>query len=138
MRNFLQKMWLSYNRNQLKLNTRISSLIAICENSKFLKSLKNQLKMEDLEHFNVFFVIFMQKIVSSGLPWGLIGGSFFHLRIEKINVFFILDDIASSIKASLCIFDQSLHHIWLKSDISCNFKLLHMDLLSKLFKIVNI
>ena len=138
MRNFLQKMWLNYNRNQLKLNTRISSLIAICENSKFLKSLKNQLKMEDLEHFNVFFVIFMQKIVSSGLPWGLIGGSFFHLRIEKINVFFILDDIASSIKASLCIFDQSLHHIWLKSDISCNFKLLHMDLLSKLFKIVNI
>ena len=131
-------MWLNYNRNQLKLNTRISSLIAICENSKFLKSLKNQLKMEDLEHFNVFFVIFMQKIVSSGLPWGLIGGSFFHLRIEKINVFFILDDIASSIKASLCIFDQSLHHIWLKSDISCKFKLLHIDLLSKLFKIVNI
>ena len=138
MRNFLQKMWLNYNRNQLKLNTRISSLIAICENSKFLKSLKNQLKMEDLEHFNVFFVIFMQKIVSSGLPWGLRGGSFFHLRIEKINDFCILDDIASSIKASLCIFDQSLHHIWLKSDISCNFKLLHMDLLSKLFKIVNI
>lgn len=138
MRNFLQKMWLNYNRNQLKLNTRISSLIAICENSKFLKSLKNQLKMEDLEHFNVFFVIFMQKIVSSGLPWGLIGGSFFHLRIEKINVFCILDDIASSIKASLCIFDQSLHHIWLKSDISCNFKLLQIDLLSKLFKIVNI
>ena len=131
-------MWLNYNRNQLKLNTRISSLIAICENSKFLKSLKNQLKMEDLKHFNVFFVIFMQKIVSSGLPWGLRGGSFFHLRMEKINVFFILDDIASSIKASLCIFDQSLHHIWLKSDISCNFKLLHMDLLSKLFKIVNI
>ena len=131
-------MWLNYNRNQLKLNTRISSLIAICENSKFLKSLKNQLKMEDLEHFNVFFVIFMQKIVSSGLPWGLRGGSFFHLRIEKINDFCILDDIASSIKASLCIFDQSLHHIWLKSDISCNFKLLHMDLLSKLFKIVNI
>ena len=138
MRNFLQKMWLNYNRNQLKLNTRISSLIAICENSKFLKSLKNQLKMEDLEHFNVFFVIFMQKIVSSGLPWGLIGGSFFHLRIEKINVFCILDDIASSIKASLCIFDQSMHHIWLKSDISCNFKLLQIDLLSKLFKIVNI
>ena len=138
MRNFLQKMWLNYNRNQLKLNTRISSLIAICENSKFLKSLKNQLKMEDLEHFNVFFVIFMQKIVSSGLPWGLRGGSFFHLRIEKINDFCILDDIASSIKASLCIFDQSMHHIWLKSDISCNFKLLQIDLLSKLFKIVNI
>ena len=138
MRNFLQKMWLSYNRNQLKLNTRISSLIAICENSKFLKSLKNQLKMEDLEHFNVFFVIFMQKIVSSGLPWGLRGGSFFHLRIEKINDFCILDDIASSIKAILCIFDQSMHHIWLKSDISCIFKLLQIDLLSKLFKIVNI
>ena len=131
-------MWLNYNRNQLKLNTRISSLIAICENSKFLKSLKNQLKMEDLEHFNVFFVIFMQKIVSSGLPWGLRGGSFFHLRIEKINNFCILDDIASSIKASLCIFDQIMHHIWLKSDISCNFKLLQIDLLSKLFKIVNI
>ena len=131
-------MWLNYNRNQLKLNTRISSLIAICENSKFLKSLKNQLKMEDLEHFNVFFVIFMQKIVSSGLPWGLSGGSFFHLRIEKINVFCILDGIASSIKASLCIFAQSMHHIWLKSDISCNFKLLQIDLLSKLFKIVNI
>ena len=131
-------MWLNYNRNQLKLNTRISSLIAICENSKFLKSLKNQLKMEDLEHFNVFFVIFMQKIVSSGLPWGLRGGSFFHLRIEKINDFCILDDIASSIKASLCIFDQIMHHIWLKSDISCNFKLLQIDLLSKLFKIVNI
>ena len=102
---------MNYNRNQLKLNTRISSLIAICENSKFLKSLKNQLKMEDLEHFNVFFVIFMQKIVSSGLPWGLRGGSFFHLRIEKINDFCILDDIASSIKASLCIFDQIMHHI---------------------------
>ena len=131
-------MWLNYNRNQLKLNTRISSLIAICENSKFLKSLKNQLKMEDLEHFNVFFVIFMQKNVSSGLQWALSGGSFFHLRMEKINCFFILDDIASSIKASLCIFDQSLHHIWLKSDISCKFKLLHIDLLSKLFKIVNI
>ena len=70
--------------------------------------------MEEFEHFNVFFVIFMQKSVSSGLPWCLRGVNFFHLRIEKINVFYILDDIASSIKANLCIFDQNMHHILLK------------------------